>query len=102
MRDLVPTLLLLGAVPTGCGIDVEVFDQTFEKQLRWQQSPGEIQDCHVFKLGNSRHVEVDRLQVKFAEGSHHVHLYRSSKLEEDKVYDCFGGIDWTQWSLVVG
>jgi hypothetical protein len=102
MRDLVPTLLLLSAVSTGCGIDVEVFEENFEHQLRWRQDPGEIQDCHVFKLGNERHVEVDRLQVKFPEGSHHVHIYRSTEPAPDDVYDCFKGIDWNRWSLLLG
>jgi hypothetical protein len=102
MRHLVPTLLLLGVLPTGCGTDVEVLDDNIEKQLTWQQVPGEIQDCHVFKLDNARHVEIDRLQVKFAEGSHHVHIYRSTEPEEDKVYDCFKGIDWTRWTLLIG
>src|SRR5687767_13547359 len=102
MRDLVPTLLLLSFVPTGCGMDTEVVEETLEKQLRWKQSKAEIQDCHVFKLNNTRHVEVDRLQVKFAEGSHHVHIYRSSEPVADKVEDCFSGIDWQKWSLLVG
>jgi hypothetical protein len=66
------------------------------------QQPGEIQDCHVFKLDNTRNVEIDRLQVLFAEGSHHVHIYRSSEPVADAVYDCFKGIDWKHWSLLVG
>jgi len=103
MRDLVPTLLLLTAVPTGCGIDVEVGEESLAHQIRWQQEPAtEIQDCHVFKLDNKRSVEVDRLQVQFAKGSHHVHIYRSSEPEADAVYDCFQGINWRKWSLVVG
>jgi hypothetical protein len=56
----------------------------------------------VFKLDNTRQVEVNRLQIKFPEGSHHVHLYRSSEPEADRVFDCFKGIDWTKWSLVMG
>ncbi len=71
-------------------------------ELRWHQEPGEIQDCHVFKLDNPRAVEVDRLQVKIAEGSHHVHIYRSNEPVADSVYDCFKGIDWQKWSLLVG
>jgi hypothetical protein len=102
MRYLVPLLLLLSVAPTGCGTDVEVLEENIEHQIRWQQEPGEIQDCHVFKLGNTRHVEVDRLQIQFPEGSHHVHIYRSLEPEADKVYDCFKGIDWTKWSLLVG
>ncbi len=102
MRDLSTTLLLLSVVTTGCGMDVGGADETLAHQLRWTQTPGEIQDCHVFKLDNESQVEIDRLQVKFAEGSHHVHLYRSSEPVADAVYDCFKGIDWKKWSLVVG
>jgi hypothetical protein len=105
MRDLVATflLLLLLAGPSACGVDVEAGEQTLERRIRWQQEPtSEIQDCHVLKLGNERSVEVDRLQVRFGEGSHHVHIYRSSEPVADAVYDCFGGIDWQRWSLVVG
>jgi hypothetical protein len=103
MRDLATTLLLLlTVVPTGCGMDVEDIDGVIEHQIRWTQRPGEIQDCHVFKLDNATPVEISRLQVKFAEGSHHVHLYRSSEPVADAVYDCFKGIDWKKWSLLVG
>jgi hypothetical protein len=101
MRTLLPTFLLL-SVPVGCGMDVETSEQNIEHQIQWVQAPGEIQDCHVFKLDNMRAVEVDRLQIKFPEGSHHVHIYRSNEAEADKVYDCFKGIDWTRWSLLVG
>ncbi len=86
----------------GCGTDIEVAQEILEHKIRWQQQPGEIQDCHVFKLDNTRNVEVNRLQVLFAEGSHHVHIYRSSEPVEDAVYDCFKGIDWKKWSLLVG
>ena len=102
MRNLATTVLLLSVVPTGCGVDAEVVETTLEKQIRWTQAPGEIQDCHVFKLGNARNVEIDRLEVKFPAGSHHVHIYRSSEPVADSVYDCFKGIDWQKWSLVVG
>jgi len=102
MRHVIPTILLLAVVPTGCGTDVEVLEENIQHQIRWEQAPGEIQDCHVFKLDNARAVEIDRLQVQFAEGSHHVHIYRSNDPEADKVYDCFKGIDWTKWSLLVG
>lgn len=87
---------------TACGTDYEVLEDTFEKTLTWDQGPGEIQDCHVFKLDNTRHVEIDRLKVMFPVGSHHVHIYRSSEPQPDKVYDCFNGIDWTKWSLLLG
>jgi hypothetical protein len=102
MRDLASTLLLLALIPTGCGTDVEVVEETLTHQLRWTQQPGEVQDCHVFKLDNTRQVEINRLQVMFAEGSHHVHIYRSTEPVADSVTDCFKGIDWKQWSLLVG
>ncbi len=103
MRDLATTLLLLlTVVPTGCGMDVEDIDGVIEHQIRWTQQPGEIQDCHVFKLDNTTPVEISRLQVQFPAGSHHVHLYRSSEPVADAVYDCFKGIDWKKWSLLVG
>jgi hypothetical protein len=40
--------------------------------------------------------------VLFPAGSHHVHIYRSSEPVADAVYDCFKGIDWQKWSLVLG
>lgn len=95
-------LVLLSAAPTGCGVDSEVVEETIEHQIRWQQEPGEIQDCHVFKLDNPRSLEIDRLRITFPNGSHHVHLYRSLEPEADRVYDCFNGIDWNQWSLLIG
>jgi hypothetical protein len=102
MRDFASTLVLLSVVSAGCGVDVEVATDTHDHQITWQQEPGEIQDCHVFKLGNTSNIEVDRIKIQFPEGSHHVHLYRSNEPEADKVYDCFKGIDWTKWSLVMG
>src|SRR5262245_28044088 len=91
-------LAVASLTTTGCGTDIEDTDATYGKQLQWVQQPGEIQDCHVFKLDNARHVEINRLQVKFPEGSHHVHIYRTSEPTTDAVYDCFKGIDWTKWS----
>ena len=102
MRNLAPLLLLLSATPTGCGTDSEVLEGNIEHQIRWEQEPGEIQDCHVFKLENTRSVEVDRLQIKFPEGSHHVHIDRTAESQNDDVYDCIKGSDWTKWSLLVG
>jgi len=102
MRDLLPTLAFLAVAPAACGIDVELSEENVEHQIVWEQAPGEIQDCHVFKLTNTRNVEVDRLQIKFPEGSHHVHLYRSTDPEADSVYDCFKGINWQKWSLLAG
>jgi len=106
MRDPIPIFLIASLTSMGCGTDVEARVENLEHQLSWRQQPGEIQDCHVFKLDNSRHVEIDRLQIKFPEGSHHVHLYRYRSAEPeptpDRVYDCFGGIDWTKWSLLMG
>jgi hypothetical protein len=78
-------------------------DATLTHTLRWHQEPGsEVQDCHVFKLDNVEPVEVDRIQVQFPAGSHHVHIYRSDTPVEDSVADCWQGIDWTRWHLVVG
>lgn len=102
MRDLVPSLCLLSVLSVGCGIDVEITEESYHHQIRWTQVPGEIQDCYTFKLDNTRHIEVDRLQVTFPEGSHHVHIYRSSEPEPDNMFDCFKGIDWTRWSLLLG
>ncbi|HWO18459.1 MAG TPA: hypothetical protein VNO30_06770 [Kofleriaceae bacterium] len=79
-----------------------MLEENIEHEISWKQDPGEIQDCHVFKLSNTRHVEVDRLQVTFPEGSHHVHIYRSTEPEADNSYDCFNGIDWSRWSLLLG
>src|SRR3954463_6016411 len=95
-------LVILLVVSAACGIDYQVVEDTVEAQLRWRQEPGEIQDCHVFKLDNPRAIEVDRLQITLPEGSHHVHIYRTTAPEPDQVYDCFKGIDWTKWSLLIG
>ncbi|MBC7974583.1 MAG: hypothetical protein H7138_06315, partial [Myxococcales bacterium] len=70
--------------------------------LTWRQELNEIDDCHVFKLDNSTPVDVDRITVQFPPGSHHVHIYRSDTPDPDGVHDCWGGIDWTRWHLVLG
>lgn len=76
---------------------------TLTQTLRWQQEPGtEIQQCHVFKLDNADPVEVDRIGVQFPAGSHHVHIYKSDTPADDGVADCWSGIDWTRWHLVIG
>lgn len=74
-----------------------------EHPLRWHQEPNtEIQDCHVFKLDNADPIEVSRIRIKFPPGSHHVHMYRADSPEADAVADCWSGIDWTRWHLVLG
>lgn len=76
---------------------------TLTHTLRWHQEPGsEIQQCHVFKLDNADPIEVDRILVQFPAGSHHVHIYKSDTPEDDSVSDCWQGIDWTRWHLVIG
>jgi hypothetical protein len=99
-RVIVATALQLFAA---CQLDdraptAEVLTHT----LTWHQSVSEIDDCHVFKLGNADPVEVDRITVRFPPGSHHVQVYRSDTPEPDGVHDCWSGIDLTRWQLVVG
>src|SRR5207237_4978784 len=98
MKSLSTLLVLFAA----CRNDYQTVEDTIEATLRWHQEPGEIQDCHVFKLDNASTVEVDRLQIKLPQGSHHVHIYRTIEPQPDQVYDCFKGIDWTKWSLLIG
>jgi Copper type II ascorbate-dependent monooxygenase, C-terminal domain len=76
---------------------------TLSHTLSWHQMPNnEIDDCHEFKLDNPTPVEIDRITVKFPPGSHHVHIYRSDTPDPDGVHDCWAGIDWTRWHLVLG
>jgi hypothetical protein len=100
-------LLVASVLVAGCGNDYQVVNNNLEAKLQWQQGPStEIVDCHVFTLDNADPVEVDRLQVNFPSGSHHVHIYRhmdtAMEREEDRVYDCSKGLDWTKWSLLIG
>jgi len=76
--------------------------ETLTHTLVWHQDASEIQECHVFKLDNADPVEIDRITVQFAAGSHHVHIYRSDTPEPDGVADCWQGIDWLRWHLVLG
>ncbi len=105
MWSPVVSLCLLGAVVApsiGCRLESDS-DETITRTLRWHQEPGtEIQQCHVFKLDNADPVELDRITVQFAAGSHHVHIYRSDTPVPDDVSDCWQAIDWTRWHLVVG
>src|SRR5689334_6876497 len=50
--------------------------------LTWRQDPGtEIVQCHTFKLPSDVPVDVERIKFAFGDGSHHVHIYRSSQPE---------------------
>jgi hypothetical protein len=92
-------LLLLAACQKGDDSD----SKNLEHTLRWTQGPNtEIQDCHIFKLDNADPLEIERIRIKFPPGSHHVHMYRSETPEPDSVADCWSGIDWTHWHLVLG
>src|SRR5262245_64543803 len=100
-------LLVASVLVAGCGNDYQDINTSIEHRLEWQQAPNsEIVECHVFTLGNTDPVEVDRLRVNFPSGSHHVHIYRhmdtAMEREEDRVYDCSKGLDWTKWSLLIG
>jgi hypothetical protein len=71
--------------------------------LTWHQDPGtEIVQCHTFKLDADTPIDVERIKFAFGDGSHHVHVYRSSEPADDGVQDCSGGINWPRWLLVVG
>lgn len=92
-------LLLIAACQKGDDSDSKAIEHT----LRWTQGPNtEIQDCHIFKLDNADPVEIERIRIKFPPGSHHVHMYRSDNPEPDSQADCWSGIDWTKWHLVIG
>ena len=72
--------------------------------LNFDQKPHTDEvNCHYVKTRNDSTTEVRRVRVKFPEGSHHVHIYRSSEPEEkDYVAPCTTGIDWNRWRLLVG
>jgi hypothetical protein len=77
--------------------------QPITHTLTWRQDPGtEIVQCHTFKLPSDVPVDVDRIKFAFGDGSHHVHIYRSSEPADDGVTDCSAGINWPRWLLVVG
>jgi hypothetical protein len=98
-RGLVAALLLFAA----CQMEIETDPSTLTHTLSWHQMPAmEVDDCHVFKLDNPTPVEIDRITVNFPPGSHHVHIYRSDTPDPDNVFDCWAGIDWNRWHLVLG
>jgi hypothetical protein len=77
--------------------------KTLTHTLTWQQDAGsETLRCHTFKLDNDGPIEISRIQFLFGQGSHHVHIYRSDMPADDGVQDCWSGIAWPRWSLVVG
>lgn len=99
-RGLVAVALLSAA----CQMDMGTEDTSMLRHtLSWHQMPSnEVDDCHVFKLDNPTPVEIDRITVKFPPGSHHVHIYRSDTPDPDGVHDCWAGLDWNRWHLVLG
>src|SRR4051812_21066969 len=99
-RGFVAVVLLSAACQMDMGSEST---STLSHTLSWHQMPNnEIDDCHEFKLDNPTPVDIDRITVKFPPGSHHVHIYRSDTPDPDGVHDCWAGIDWTRWHLVLG
>jgi hypothetical protein len=83
--------------------NANVASNIITRQLTWHQDSGsEILQCHAFKLDNLTPIEVSRIQFQFGDGSHHVHIYRSTEPEADGVSDCWSGIAWPRWQLLVG
>jgi hypothetical protein len=100
LRRAFVVALLIGC---GCQKDMDTEDtSTLTHTLAWHQELNEVDDCHVFKLDNPDPVEVDRITVQFPPGSHHVHIYRSDTPDPDGVHDCWAGLDWNRWHLVLG
>jgi hypothetical protein len=92
--------IVLAALLPACGGNE---GKDIKTAITWHQDGNsEIQDCHTFKLDTDHPVEIDRITVNFPPGSHHVHTYRATTPVDDSVYDCFSGIDWDVWSLVLG
>jgi hypothetical protein len=99
-RGFVAVVLFSAACQMDVGVETT---STLTHTLSWHQMPNiEIDDCHEFKLDNPTPVDIDRITVKFPPGSHHVHIYRSDTPDPDGVHDCWAGLDWTRWHLVVG
>jgi hypothetical protein len=101
------SLVVLGLSVGACGVDsvstAEQDENSYE--FTWNQAPGtEIVSCYTFKGNNATELDLERVKVEVGTGSHHVHLYRHITEEpvEQGVTDCSGGIDWTQWNLVIG
>ncbi|HEX3694988.1 MAG TPA: hypothetical protein VH374_06320 [Polyangia bacterium] len=53
-------------------------------------------------MDNLTPIEISRIQFQFGDGSHHVHIYRSTEPEADGVSDCWSGIAWPRWQLLAG
>jgi hypothetical protein len=98
-RSLAWVPLVVGA----CQMEIPSDSATLSHTLSWHQMPDtEIDDCHEFKLDNPTPAEIDRITVSFPPGSHHVHIYRSDTPDPDGVHDCWAGLDWDRWHLVLG
>lgn len=60
--------------------------------------------CHYLKLPSEADIDVNRIQIAVAGGSHHIHLYRAydSAVDiPDGFEECNRAVDFDQWALVV-
>ncbi|HVM95393.1 MAG TPA: hypothetical protein VMT89_03340, partial [Candidatus Acidoferrales bacterium] len=61
--------------------------------------------CHYFKFPSDVDLEIGRFEIAVSGGSHHIHLYRSSKANTDLPdgsEDCNMAVNFDDWQLVAG
>lgn len=65
----------------------------------------EVQDCHYVDVPTDGEVDVTRIQFAYADGSHHVNVYRTEDpdaMRPDGTVEegCWDALDWDRFSLV--
>jgi len=62
----------------------------------------EVQLCQTFKLDNDDAFALHEIEARHSLGSHHLILFRSvgNLPVDDQTFDCWGVVNWDQWSFV--
>jgi len=65
--------------------------------------PGtEVQNCFYLKVPSDTDLDLGRVVIDFAQGTHHMHVYYGDEQHADGVEECFTAVDFDKWHLLVG
>ncbi len=70
--------------------------------IEFDVPPGaEVQNCLYMKVPNDGDIDVGKVMMNFAEGTHHAHVYYGEESHADGIEECFSAVDFDKWHLLV-
>src|SRR5438105_8888269 len=100
MKWMIGSILIALAGCSGAPAD----DKNFDIKIKPFAVPAgsEVQNCVYLKVPSDTDVDLGKVVIDFAQGTHHMHVYYGDEEHFDGVEECFTAVDFDKWHLLVG